>query len=132
MICGSIFGCAESVFSKNIFEQGKKVFNKCRSCHSLTSGVSKIGPSLHGIFERRAGTWRKKNGKLYRYSTVLKNAGQAPADKRVPPLIWNKDTLNKFLEAPRKYLPGNKMSFTGLKKPKDRETLILFLKKATK
>ena len=132
MICGSIFGCAESVFSKNIFEQGKKVFNKCRSCHSLTSGVSKIGPSLHGIFERRAGTWRKKNGKLYRYSTVLKNAGQAPADKRVPPLIWNKDTLNKFLEAPRIYLPGNKMSFTGLKKPKDRETLILFLKKATK
>ncbi len=113
-------------------ELGKRVFNKCRSCHSLTSGVSKIGPSLHGLFNRRAGTWRKKNGKLYRYSNSIKIAGKGIPVKKVPPLVWNEKTLSKFIRAPKKYLPGNKMSFPGLKKSRDIESLIIFLKTATK
>ena len=113
-------------------ELGKRVFNKCRACHSLTSGISKIGPSLHGIFNRQAGSWRKKNGKLYRYSTSIKFAGRGIPAKGIPPLVWNEKTLSKFIKAPKNYLPGNKMSFPGLKISRDIEALIIFLKNATK
>jgi len=47
-------------------------------------------------------------------------------------LTWNEITLNKFLIAPRKYIPGNRMSFPGLKKAKDRNNLLAYLRKATK
>ena len=40
--------------------KGRRVFNKCRACHSLTAGISKIGPSLNGIIGRKAGNWKKK------------------------------------------------------------------------
>ena len=40
--------------------KGKRVFTKCRACHSLAAGISKIGPSLNGLLGRKAGTWNKK------------------------------------------------------------------------
>ena len=107
--------------------KGRRVFNKCRACHSLAVGISKIGPSLNGIIGRKAGNWKKKNGKLFPYSTAMRQAG-----KGTKPVIWNELTLKNFLIAPGKYIPGNRMSFPGLKKTKDRDNLLAYLRKATK
>ncbi len=90
--------------------KGKRVFNKCRACHSLAAGISKIGPSLNGIIGRKAGNWKKKNGKLFPYSTAMRKAG-----KGRKPLTWNETTLKYFLAAPRKLISCYRMSFTGLK-----------------
>ena len=107
--------------------KGKHIFNKCRACHSLAAGISKIGPSLNGIIGRKAGTWKKKNGKLFPYSTAMRKAGNGRK-----PLTWNAITLKRFLAAPRQFIPGNRMSFPGLKKAKDRDYLLSFLRKAAK
>jgi len=45
--------------------KGKRVFNKCRACHSLVAGISKIGPSLNGVMGRKAGNWKKKTGNYF-------------------------------------------------------------------
>lgn len=123
----SVVFASGSVSAAGDGAKGKKVFNKCRACHSVAAGVSKIGPSLNGIFGRTAGSWKKKNGKLFPFSSAMKKAG-----KRNKPLVWTEETLKKFLAAPRKFVPGNRMSFPGLKKAADRDNLMAYLKKATK
>ena len=97
-------------------DKGKKVFNKCKACHSLEAGKNKIGPSLHGIFGRKSGS---EAG--YKYSSAMKNSG----------ITWSEDTLKEYLENPKKMVPGNKMAFVGLRKEKDREDLIAYLKEAS-
>jgi cytochrome c2 len=98
-------------------QRGKKVFRKCAACHSLTPGKNKIGPSLNGVLERKSGTAPK-----YRYSTAMKSAG----------VIWTEENLDKYLAAPKKFVPKNKMPFPGLKKARDRKDVIAYLKTATK
>jgi cytochrome c len=123
----SVIFAAGSVSAAADEAKGKRVFNKCRACHSVAAGVSKIGPSLNGIIGRTAGSWKKKNGKLFPFSSAMKKAGKG--DK---PLVWTATSLKKFLKAPRKFLPGNRMPFPGLKKEADRDNLIAYLVKATK
>jgi cytochrome c len=98
-------------------KRGKKVFNKCKACHSLTAGKRKIGPDLANLFGRKAASV-----KGYRYSPAMKKSG----------IVWNEETLEKFLTKPRKFLPGTKMTFAGLKKKKQRDDLISYLEQATK
>ena len=74
------------------------------------------GPNLHGIFGRKAGS---KAG--YAYSDAVKNAG----------FTWDAEHLDKWLASPREDLPGTKMTFAGLKDPKDRIDLIAYLKAET-
>ena len=100
--------------------KGKKVFNKCKACHALVAGKNRIGPSLAGVFGREAGTAPK-----YKFSKAMKKAGKRG-------LIWDAKTMSEYLLKPRKFIKGTKMSFAGLKKQKDRDNLIAFLKKATK
>jgi cytochrome c len=119
-VAGSVSAAADEA-------KGKRVFNKCRACHSVAVGVSKIGPSLNGIIGRTAGSWKKKNGKLFPFSSAMKKAG-----KGNKPLVWNAKTLKNFLKAPKKFVPGNRMSFPGLRKEADRDNLFAFLAKATK
>jgi cytochrome c len=96
---------------------GKQKFAMCRSCHTIVpGGANMTGPNLHGVFGRKAGTVES-----YKYSEVVKNAG----------FIWDADHLDKWLAEPRTFLPGTKMSFAGLKNPKDRVDLIAFLKVET-
>ncbi len=123
----SVVFASGSVSAAGDGAKGKKVFNKCRACHSVAAGVNKIGPSLNGIFGRTAGSWKKKNGKLFPFSSAMKKAG-----KRDKPLVWTEETLKKYLAAPRKFVPGNRMPFPGLKKAADRDNLMAYLKKATK
>lgn len=96
--------------------KGKSVFNSCKACHSLKAGKKKIGPSLHGIVGRKAGT-----SKGFNYSSAMKNAGKNG-------LVWTEETLNKFLKSPRKFVPGNRMPFPGLGNKAKRADLIAYLK----
>jgi cytochrome c len=96
---------------------GQSRFALCRSCHTITEGGPDMtGPNLHGVFGRQVGT---KPG--YAYSAPVKAAG----------FIWDGEHLDKWLADPRGFMPGTKMSFAGLKDPKDRIDLIAYLKVET-
>jgi cytochrome c len=107
---------SSAAFADGDAAKGKRVFNKCKACHSLEAGKNKIGPSLHGIFGRKSGS---EAG--YKYSSAMKNSD----------ITWNEDTLKEYLENPKKMVPGNKMAFVGLRREKDRENLLAYLKEAS-
>ena len=90
---------------------GKKVFKKCKSCHSFTK--NKLGPSLGNIIDQKAGIVEG-----FKYSKAMKNSY----------IIWNACTLDGFLKKPKKYIKGTKMRFAGLKKKSHRDALIEYLK----
>lgn len=93
--------------------KGKKVYNKCKACHSLKAGKNKIGPSLHGVMGRAAGAVEG-----FKYSKAMMKSG----------LTWDEETLAKYLEKPKKVVPGTKMAFAGLKKKKQRDNVIAYIK----
>ena len=94
-------------------ENGRRAFARCRSCHTVALGAANMtGPNLYGVFGRQAGTQPSFN-----YSKPLKTAGFA----------WDAERLDHWLENPRTFLPGNKMSFPGLPDATDRRDLIAWL-----
>lgn len=97
-------------------KKGKRVFNKCKACHIVNKEKNKVGPHLVGLFGRKAGTL-----KGYKYSKAMKKSD----------IVWNEETLDGYLTKPRKYLKGTKMTFAGLKKKKDRDNVIAYLKSVT-
>lgn len=90
---------------------GEKVFNKCKACHKL-DGTNATGPHLDGVVNRPIGSVEG-----FGYSDAMKNHGGT----------WDPETLSHFLENPKGYVPGTKMSFAGLKKPEDRANVIAYL-----
>ena len=90
---------------------GKKVFKKCKSCHSFTK--NKLGPSLGNIIDQKAGIVEG-----FKYSKAMENSD----------IIWNACSLDSFLKKPKKYIKGTKMRFAGLKKKSHRDALIKYLK----
>ena len=93
---------------------GEKVFKKCKACHMIKKERHKTGPHLVNIFGRNAGTAEGYK----KYSKAMKESG----------IVWDEETLNGYLEAPKKYLKGTKMAFAGLKKEKDRANVIAYLR----
>jgi cytochrome c2 len=95
-------------------EAGEKVFKKCKACHVVDQEKNKTGPHLVNIFGRAAGSLESYT----KYSTAMKESG----------IVWNDETLDAYLENPRKYVKGTKMAFGGLKKEEDRLNVIAYLK----
>ncbi|PTE11552.1 c-type cytochrome [Mesorhizobium helmanticense] len=96
-------------------EAGKTVFKKCAVCHAADSTTNKVGPHLGGLIGRTAGDVTGFN-----YSKAMKDAGAGG-------LVWNEDTLAKYLVDPKALVPGTKMAFAGLKKPEDIQNVIAYL-----
>ncbi len=94
-------------------EHGEKVFKKCSACHSVKKGgKNKIGPALYNVLGRNMGALEN-----YKYSKALIAFGKE----------WTFNEMNAFLIKPTKYIKGTKMAFAGLKKEKDRASVILFM-----
>ena len=94
-------------------ENGKKVFKKCAACHSINAGGgNKIGPKLWNVMFRPVGSIAD-----YKYSKALSSYGKE----------WTWEEMNGFLIKPAKWIKGNKMGFAGLKKEKDRASIMLYL-----
>ena len=92
---------------------GEKIFKKCVACHSINKdGKNKIGPALYNVVGRAVGGI---DG--YKYSKALASYGKE----------WTFEELNGFLQKPASYIKGTKMSYAGLRKEKDRASVIKYL-----
>lgn len=97
-------------------ERGAELWGKCRACHTLEAqGRNLVGPRLHGVFGRKAGTVAD-----YRYSEAMKKSN----------VIWTEQSMDAYLAATQDFMPGNKM-YGGLAIAQDRVDLIAWLKQAT-
>ena len=92
---------------------GEKVFKKCAACHSIAKGgKNNIGPALYNVVGRQIGVVND-----YKYSKALSGYGKQ----------WTFEELNGYLIKPAKWIKGTKMAFAGLRKEKDRASVILYL-----
>ena len=96
---------------------GEKVFKKCSACHSIEAGGgNKIGPALYNVVGRKVAAVED-----YKYSKALVEYKKN----------WSFEELNGFLIKPQKWIKGTKMAYAGLRKEKDRASVILYLNKYT-
>ena len=104
-----------ALLSTGDLAHGEKVFKKCSACHSIKSGGgNKIGPALYNVVGRKVGVLDD-----YKYSKAL-----AEYEKN-----WSFEELNGFLLKPKDWIKGTKMAYAGLRKEKDRASVILYLNK---
>lgn len=99
-----------------LVEAGATVFKKCAACHKVGEGAkSAVGPALNGVV---GAAMAKVDG--FKYSDTLGEMGAAGG-------VWDTESLHAFLENPKGFVKGTKMSFVGLKKPEDRDAVIAYL-----
>ncbi len=116
LIAGALALGSQSALAQDV-AKGEKVYKKCKACHALEAGKKKVGPSLHGVFGRKAGTVEG-----FKYSKAMVDSG----------IVWDAETISAYMADPKGYIPKNRMAFPGLKKEADRADLIAYLKEATK
>ena len=95
---------------------GQREANKCKACHVLDEDKNRVGPYLHGVFGRPAGT-----AEGFTYSPAMKDSG----------IVWDEETIAEYVADPKAFVPGNRMAFPGLKKEEDITNLLAYLKEAT-
>ncbi|MBI1407071.1 MAG: c-type cytochrome [Caulobacter sp.] len=110
----AVLAALPAPYNTGNLENGRKQFALCRSCHNITpGGPNMTGPNLYGVFGRKAGSHEG-----FKYSDALKNAG----------FVWDAEKLDSWLTNPQSFLPGNRMTFVGVKDPQKRIDLIAYLK----
>jgi cytochrome c len=95
-------------------DAGAIVFKKCKACHQIGEDARNgVGPVLNGVVGRPAGTYPE-----YNYSPATKKSG----------LVWDEQTLTRYLRSPRTVVPGTRMTFAGLTKDRDIADIIAYLR----
>ena len=97
-------------------KQGAQLYRACAACHSLAPGQNMTGPSLAGVWGRKAGSLES----FERYSPALKSSN----------VVWNESTLGQWLKSPARFIPNNYMTFAGIVDARQRADLVAFLKEA--
>ena len=97
--------------------RGEQRFGECAACHSLAAGTNNTGPSLAGVFGRKAGSIGD-----FRYSPAMKRSN----------ITWTPQAMDEFIADPQKVVPANRMPYSGLPDAAARADLIAYLQKATK
>jgi cytochrome c len=96
---------------------GQAIFARCRICHNVQAGApNTVGPNLHGVFGRKAGS-----APNFLYSAAMKDSS----------IVWDDETLRKYLQNPKDFIPGNKMAFPGIKDENEISNLLAYLHQAT-
>jgi cytochrome c len=108
---------AASAFAEGNETRGERLFNQqCKACHTLEQGGHNlVGPNLHGLFGRKAGSAD------YQYSDAMKKSG----------ITWDEKALAEYLKDPKAKVPNTKMTYIGLRQEQQLEDMMAFLKKAT-
>jgi len=96
-------------------KKGKKVFRKCKACHVVNKEQNRVGPHLVGIIGRKAAAVEG-----YKYSKAM-------IAKAEEGLVWTEENFTEYMIKPKKFVPGTKMAFAGLKKEKQRVDLLAYL-----
>ena len=97
--------------------KGEKTYIKCKICHTVEKDVSKIGPSLYGVYGRKSGTLAS----FLNYSDAMKAAD----------IVWSDETIREFLKAPRTYVANTKMLFMGIRNDEEIDDLLAYLRSVT-
>jgi cytochrome c len=105
-------------FAQGDVGRGQRLFQNCGACHSLEPNKNLTGPSLSDVYGRKAGTLES----FSRYSDALKSSG----------IVWDDKTLDAWIANPQAAVPGNEMTFPGIRDRQQRLDLLAFLKQATK
>jgi len=94
-------------------KRGQLLYMVCKACHDVEAGLPhKVGPNLHGMFGRKAGT-----AEGFRYTDALVKSG----------IVWTPETIDAWLKQPGALVPGNGMAFAGIANDADRASLIAWL-----
>jgi cytochrome c len=113
----SPFAALPAPYNTADYARGRRTWKLCQSCHiTAEGGGNLVGPNLHGLFGREAGTLEG-----FAYSPALQEAD----------FIWTPDKVDHWLENPRTFLPGNRMTFAGVRKPDDRLAVVAYLMSET-
>jgi cytochrome c len=98
-------------------KRGQKVFEVCSACHAANGASNEVGPSLRGVFGRKAGTLED-----FRYSPAMKRSG----------ITWDAQSLAAFIAEPQKVVPANRMPYDGLPDARARADLLAWMQQAFK
>ena len=109
----AVFGIPVHAQAMGDTMKGKETFHQCSACHSITLNENLNGPSLAGVFGRKAGTAIGFN-----YSRAMRESG----------ITWNENNLEQYIENPQKMFPGSFKTFGGIKDIESRNSLIAYIK----
>ncbi len=113
----AVLAAASAAHADGDAARGEKRFEDCVACHKLQAGANDVGPSLHGVFQRKAAELAD-----YRYSPALRRSG----------ITWTAQTLDTFIADPQRMVPANRMPYAGMPDAGDRADLIAYLLKVSK
>jgi cytochrome c len=116
-VATTLFLAVGNVYADGNPEHGQKLFEECHACHALERGAQGVGPTLHGVFGRRAGELDD-----FRYSPALKRSG----------IVWTPKTLDAYIADPQKAVPANRMPYAGMPEARDRADLIMYMQQVFK